>query len=161
MGDSPFLKEFYGSPAWSAKNVFSGYLGWFDGNPSTLKPFQKKEEAENFIKLVGGWDNLFEIAENSYMEGGFQWALQLTDHLLRLRPNDEKAELLRQSCLIALGNQESNPNSRYYYLSSAAQLDRDYQELIQKPKTLFPYKVFDIFHHKTQTVFFVSLFYTC
>ena len=128
LGDSPFLKEFYGSPAWSAKNVFSGYLGWFDGNPSTLKPLQKKEEAENFIKLVGGWDNLFEIAENSYMEGGFQWALQLTDHLLRLRPNDEKTELLRQSCLIALGNQESNPNSRYYYLSSAAQLDKDYQE---------------------------------
>ena len=27
-----------------------------------------------------------------------------------------------------LGNQESNPNSRYYYLSSAAQLDKDYQE---------------------------------
>ena len=128
LGDSPFLKEFYGSPAWSAKNVFSGYLGWFDGNPSTLKPLPKKEEAENFIKLVGGWDNLFEIAENSYMEGGFQWALQLTDYLLRLRPNDEKTELLRQSCLIALGNQESNPNSRYYYLSSAAQLDKDYQE---------------------------------
>ena len=128
LGDSPFLKEFYGSPAWSAKNVFSGYLGWFDGNPSTLKPLPKKEEAENFIKLVGGWDNLFEIAENSYMEGGFQWALQLTDHLLRLRPNDEKTELLRQSCLIALGNQESNPNSRYYYLSSAAQLDKDYKE---------------------------------
>ena len=77
---------------------------------------------------MGGWDNLFEIAENSYMEGGFQWALQLTDYLLRLRPNDEKTELLRQSCLIALGNQESNPNSRYYYLSSAAQLDKDYQE---------------------------------
>ena len=77
---------------------------------------------------MGGWDNLFKIAENSYMEGGFQWALQLTDHLLRLRPNDEKTELLRQSCLIALGNQESNPNSRYYYLSSAAQLDKDYRE---------------------------------
>ena len=27
-----------------------------------------------------------------------------------------------------LSNQESNPNSRYYYLSSAAQLDKDYQE---------------------------------
>ena len=27
-----------------------------------------------------------------------------------------------------LGSQESNPNSRYYYLSSAAQLDENYQE---------------------------------
>ena len=128
LGDSPYLKEFYGSPAWSAKNVFSGYLGWFDGNPSTLKPLPKKEEAENFIKLAGEWDDLFIIAEQSYIEGKFQWALQLTDYLLRVRPADEKTELLRRSCLIALGNKESNPNSRYYYLSSAAQLDKDYKE---------------------------------
>ena len=128
LADSPYLKEFYGSPAWSAKNVFSGYLGWFDGNPSTLKPLPKKEEAENFIKLVGDWNNLFLIAEQSYMEGRFQWALQLTDYLLRVKPNDEKTEILRQSCLIALGYKESNPNSRYYYLSSAAQLDKDYRE---------------------------------
>ena len=129
LGDSPYLKEFYGSPAWSAKNVFSGYLGWFDGNPSTLKPLPKKEEAENFIKLVGDWNDLFLIAEQSYIEGKFQWSLQLTDYLLRVRPADEKTELLRQSCLIALGKKESNPNSRYYYLSSAAQLDKDYQEI--------------------------------
>ena len=128
LADSPYLKEFYGSPAWSAKNVFSGYLGWFDGNPSTLKPLPKKEEAENFIKLVGDWNDLFLIAEQSYMEGRFQWALQLTDYLLRVKPNDEKTEILRQSCLIALGYKESNPNSRYYYLSSATQLDKDYRE---------------------------------
>ena len=128
LADSPYLKEFYGSPAWSAKNVFSGYLGWFDGNPSTLKPLPKKEEAENFIKLVGDWNDLFFIAEQSYMEGRFQWALQLTDYLLRVKPNDERTEILRQSCLIALGYKESNPNSRYYYLSSAAQLDKDYRE---------------------------------
>jgi alkyl sulfatase BDS1-like metallo-beta-lactamase superfamily hydrolase len=31
------------------------------------------------------------------------------------------------SCLKALGERESNPNSRYYYLSSAALLDDNYQ----------------------------------
>jgi len=34
---------------------------------------------------------------------------------------------LRMSCLKALGERESNPNSRYYYLSSAALLDKNYQ----------------------------------
>ena len=48
--------------------------------------------------------------------------------MLRVKPNDERTEILRQSCLIALGYKESNPNSRYYYLSSAAQLDKDYRE---------------------------------
>ena len=127
LGDSPFLKEFYGSPEWSAKNVFSGYLGWFNGNPSSLKPLPQIVEAENFIKLAGDWNSLFSTAEEAYVNGEFQWSLQLTDYLLKSKPNDTQASLLRQSSLVALGNKESNPNSRYYYLSSAAELDKDYQ----------------------------------
>ena len=127
LRDSPFLKEFYGSPGWSAKNVFSGYLGWFNGNPSSLKPLLQMVEAENFIKLAGNWDSLFTTAEEAYLNGEFQWSLQLTDYLLKSKPGETKARLLRQSSLIALGNKESNPNSRYYYLSSAAELDKDYQ----------------------------------
>ena len=128
LGDSPYLKEFYGTPAWSAKNVFSGYLGWFDGNPSTLKPLHLKDEAEKMIQLSGDWDSLFKVAEDAFLTDDFQWSLQLTDYLLRSRPDDQKTKLLRQSALEGLGSQESNPNSRYYYLSSAAQLDENYQE---------------------------------
>ena len=128
LGDSPYLKEFYGTPAWSAKNVFSGYLGWFDGNPSTLKPLPLKDEAEKMIQLSGDWDSLFKVAEDAFLTDDFQWSLQLTDYLLRSRPDDQKTKLLRKSALEGLGSQESNPNSRYYYLSSAAQLDENYQE---------------------------------
>ena len=127
LGDSPFLQEFYGSPAWSARNVFSGYLGWFDGNPSTLKPLSSKKEAENIIKLVGDWEGLLLIAEESYLEEEYQWSLQLSDYLLSARPDSKRARLLRQSVLQAIGELESNPNSRYYYLSSAAELAIDYQ----------------------------------
>ena len=127
LGDSPYLQEFYGSPAWSAKNVFSGYLGWFDGNPSSLKPLPKKEEASNIINLAGGWEKLFQEAEQSYLNDEFQWSLQLTDYLLRMKPGDRQTQLLRQSALVALGAKESNPNSRYYYLSSARELDENYK----------------------------------
>ena len=127
LGDSPYLQEFYGSPAWSAKNVFSGYLGWFDGNPSSLKPLSKREEATNIINLAGGWDKLFQEAEQSYLNEEFQWSLQLTDYLLRMKPDDRQTQLLRQSALVALGAKESNPNSRYYYLSSARELDENYK----------------------------------
>ena len=127
LGDSPFLKEFYGSPGWSARNVFSGYLGWFDGNPSTLKPLAKAEEANNLISIAGGWDNLFKIAEESFKNENYQWALQLTDYLLLSKPDNKESIVLRMSCLKALGEKESNPNSRYYYLSSAALLDENYE----------------------------------
>ena len=127
LGDSPFLKEFYGSPEWSARNVFSGYLGWFDGNPSTLKPLPKAEEANNLVSIAGGWDNLFKIAEESFKKENYQWALQLTDYLLLSKPDNKESIILRMSCLKALGEKESNPNSRYYYLSSAALLEENYE----------------------------------
>ena len=127
LGDSPFLKEFYGTAEWSARNVFSGYLGWFDGNPSTLKPLPKLEEANNLVTLAGGWNSLFKIAEESYKDKEYQWALQLTDYLLLTKPGNKEATILRMSSLMALGEKESNPNSRYYYLSSAALLDPDYK----------------------------------
>ena len=127
LGDSPFLKEFYGSPEWSARNVFSGYLGWFDGNPSTLKPLPKTEEANNLVSIAGGWDNLFKIAEESFKNDNYQWSLQLTDYLLLSKPDNKETIVLRMSCLKALGEKESNPNSRYYYLSSAALLDENYE----------------------------------
>ena len=57
LANSPFLKEFYGTPEWSAKNVFTGYLGWFDGNPSSLKPLKKStEEIYNFVKIDAKYD---------------------------------------------------------------------------------------------------------
>ncbi len=127
LGDSPYLKEFYGSPQWSARNVFSGYLGWFDGNPSTLKPLPRTEEANNLINLAGGWDNLFKTAEESFKKEKYQWALQLTDYLLLSKPGNKESIVLRMSCLKALGEKESNPNSRYYYLSSATLLDDNFQ----------------------------------
>ena len=128
LGDSPFLKEFYGSPEWSARNVFSGYLGWFDGNPSTLKPLPRMDEANNIIGLAGGWEKLFSIAEESFKKKQYQWALQLTDYLMLTKPNNKETNILRQSCLQALGERESNPNSRYFFLSSAALLDENYKQ---------------------------------
>ena len=127
LANSPFLKEFYGTPEWSAKNVFTGYLGWFDGNPSSLKPLKKSTEASNIINLSGSWDNLFNKADEALKNKEFQWALQLTDYLLEKKPNNKRAVLLRQNALEGLGEMQSNPNARYYYLSSAKELDPDYE----------------------------------
>ena len=67
------------------------------------------------------------IRDRSYLNEEFQWSLQLTDYLLRMKPDDRQTQLLRQSALVALGAKESNPNSRYYYLSSARELDENYK----------------------------------
>ena len=136
LKSSPFLKEFYGTPQWSSKNVFTGYLGWFDGNPSTLNPVSEVEEAERIIKLSGGRSKVFSEAKKSLDERDYQWALQLTDYLLLDDPSDVETKKIRTSALNFLGEMSANPNARYYYLSSAAELLPTFKE----PPLLTPTK---------------------
>ena len=136
LKSSPFLKEFYGTPQWSSKNVFTGYLGWFDGNPSTLNPVSEAEEAERIIKLSGGRSKVFSEAKKSLDEKDYQWALQLTDYLLLDDPSDVETKKIRTSALNFLGEMSANPNARYYYLSSAAELLPTFKE----PPLLTPTK---------------------
>ena len=133
LSQSPYLQEFYGRVDWSVKNIFNGYLGWFDGNASTLLPMPKKEQAEKMAALAGGVNKLLENVQNAFDKKDFQWALELTDHLIRLNPEDNLYKEIRYECLTNLGAQQSNPNARNYFLSQALELKGQSMDLITKP----------------------------
>jgi alkyl sulfatase BDS1-like metallo-beta-lactamase superfamily hydrolase len=122
LAQSPNLQEFYGKPSWSARMIFEGNVGWFDGNPATLQPLGPRSEAEHVAKLAGGADALARQLEEAVTAQDWQWALQLSDYVLRLAPDDAKARAARVRALTARGEAESNPNARHYYLMSAIEL---------------------------------------
>lgn len=122
LQDSPWLKEFYGKTEWSVKNVFTGYMGFFDGNPTTLLPLKREEKAKNIEKLAGGKTKLLEQIEEGINQQSFQWVLELTDYYLVLYPKESKVIDFRVEALTQLGAKQSNPNARNYYLTSALEL---------------------------------------
>ncbi|MCD6584279.1 MAG: MBL fold metallo-hydrolase [Desulfobacteraceae bacterium] len=122
LAKSPYLQEFYGTVAWSVRSIFDGNLGWFDGNPSNLFPLPLDTRARQIAKLAGGGNELQSQAEKAFNEGDYQWTLELTDYLTRLMPNNKNVTDLRVKALIALGEKQSNPNARHYYLTCAAEL---------------------------------------
>lgn len=121
---SPYLKEFYGTVEWSVRSVFDGYLGWFDGNPTNLFPLSPGAYAERFVELAGGETALTDRSVEAVAEGRHQWALELTDQLLTHNPDNQAALAARVEALTALGEKQSNPNARHYYLTRAAELDQ-------------------------------------
>ncbi|RMF23553.1 MAG: MBL fold metallo-hydrolase [Deltaproteobacteria bacterium] len=122
LARSPYLAEFYGTVAWSVRSVFDGNLGWFDGNPTRLDPLAPLERAKRMAELAGGRDRLLAQAREAARQRDWRWVLELTDHLLQLDREDERAKKLRIAALEALGGQASNPNARHYYLTRAAEL---------------------------------------
>lgn len=125
--ESPFLYEFYGTVRWSVKSIFSGYLGWFNGNPSDLDPLSRVEEATRFSNIVGGNENMLVALRQAIQAQDMQWALELSDRLIALEYSLDEVNSLRQDALIYIGERSSNPNKRNYFLTSAIELDKNFK----------------------------------
>ena len=116
-----YLKEYYGNIEWGVRGIFSGYLGWFDGNPTTLFPLSNVEEANRIAALAGGADALMAQAQASLSESP-QWTAQLCDYLLALNYEMNFVKLLKADALEKLGSQLLTATGRNYYFSVAKQL---------------------------------------
>lgn len=114
-----YLRPYYGNPQWAVRAIFSGYLGWFDGNPSNLFPLADKQEAQRMAKLAGGENALRASVARALNEQDYQWAAQLCDYLLALDPNDKAAMLDKAQALTALAQDKLTTTARNYYISSA------------------------------------------
>ncbi len=117
-----YLREYYGNIEWSVRAIFTGYLGWFDGNPTHLFTLPPKVKAEQMAKLAGGESALRAAAHQSIEEGNAQWCAELCDHLLALAPNHQEIRDLKAKALEVLAENLITATGRNYYLTVAQEL---------------------------------------
>jgi len=122
LASAPYLQPFYGKVSWSVRAMFSGNLGWFDGDAANLQPLTRQERAAMMADMAGGTEKLLAWAVTYADEGKPQAALELTGYLLQLDANHRAAKELRVKALTALAENEENPNARNYYLSEAMEI---------------------------------------
>lgn len=120
--DLPYLQEFYGTVAWSVRGIYTGYLGWFDGNPTHLNPLPPQEFAMRMVKQMGGLKAVLAEIAVANAAGEYQWALELADLLLVQDPEAITVQQAKAAALMGLGRQETSANGRHYYLACAREL---------------------------------------
>ena len=138
LASSAYLQEFYGKVNWCVKNIFIGYLGYFDGNPSTLLPLSPVEKAKEIAQISGGEQELLKSASKAIEDKKYQWALELSTYLKVLNVDQDKVKQIRIEALTQLGSLQSNPNARHYFLTCAMEekgLDL-HKEVNVKPEVL-------------------------
>lgn len=123
LAKKPYLQEFYGTVAWSVRAIYSGNLGWFDGNPTSLFPLSPHDRAGRMAELAGGEAALLDAARKALDSGDFQWAAELADHVMLLDPDGADARRLKADALLALGVRQKSANARNYYITSARELE--------------------------------------
>ncbi len=122
LSRAPYLQQFYGTVPWAVRSIYTGTLGWFNGNPTGLFPLSASERARRTIDMVGGEVKLLSLSRSALETGDVQWALELVDHLLALDANHQEGRSLRATALEILARDQSSANARNYYLSVAQQL---------------------------------------
>jgi uncharacterized sulfatase len=122
LANKDYLREYYGNVQWAVRQLFNGYLGWFDGNPTNLFPLSPREEARRTADLAGGEEVLLERARNALISGDCQWAAQLTDYLIALNPKASEPKKIKAQALEALAEQLLTATGRNYYMTCAQEL---------------------------------------
>jgi alkyl sulfatase BDS1-like metallo-beta-lactamase superfamily hydrolase len=104
------IGESYGKLTWSIRGIYEGYVGWYDGNVSTMFGPPSQGYAE-VVKLAGGADAVAARALR-LVESDAVRALYLTDMALAVDSRHRPALEARLAALRWLDTHSANSNER-------------------------------------------------
>ena len=102
--------ESYGKLSWTVRGIYEGYVGWFDGNVSTMFGSPSQAYGE-IVSLAGGPDA---VASRALALSGSDpvQTLYLTDMSLAANPRHKPSLMARIAALKTLDTQSTNSNER-------------------------------------------------
>jgi len=122
LGEHWCNRDYYGSVNHNAKAVYNLYLGWFDGNPSTLHPLPPVESSTRYVEYMGGADAVIARARVDHEAGEYRWVAQVLNHVVFADATNTEARELLAEALTQLGYQTENGVWRNFYLTGAQEL---------------------------------------
>ncbi|WP_201276879.1 alkyl sulfatase dimerization domain-containing protein [Microbulbifer sp. ALW1] len=119
----PWLQEYYGTVAHSVRNIYGGYIGWWEGDPTQLARPAPKARSEQYVRVMGGRDAVLKEGRDAIDKKNYGWAAELLTHLVNADPSDMEARKLKAEALRNWGYLQTNIYWRMYGISGARELD--------------------------------------
>ncbi|MBI3471277.1 MAG: hypothetical protein HY013_07970 [Candidatus Solibacter usitatus] len=123
LASQPYLREYYGVVADCVRNIYFGYMGWFNADAATLEPLPYLERARRYVDLAGGPGPMLEKIRTALANREHSWAAELATWLVRADRNQLEARRLKARALRELGYRQISANRRNFYLTAALELE--------------------------------------
>jgi alkyl sulfatase BDS1-like metallo-beta-lactamase superfamily hydrolase len=123
LAGHPWLNEDYGTVKHAVRNIYGGYLGWFQGDPWTLDPLPYLERAKRYVELIGGRSAVLKKAQKAIKDKEYTWAAELLTNLIRIDHDDMEARKLKAEAYRQFAYTLTNVNWRNWSLTAVAELE--------------------------------------
>ena len=104
------IGEGYGRISWSVRGIYESYMGWFDGNPTSMFSTPVDDAYPQLVELAGGAEAVATLAETQIESGDYELALHSADIALRAAPKSIRALQARLAAFKALLAASDNSN---------------------------------------------------
>jgi alkyl sulfatase BDS1-like metallo-beta-lactamase superfamily hydrolase len=107
LAKKPYLQPVYDESQYIVRNIWRLLCGWYDGNPSHLKPAPESQQAEEIAKLAGGVNALVDRAKALLKEGDLRLACHVIEWAHMAAPNDRAVHEARADIYDQRASQET------------------------------------------------------
>jgi len=102
--------------------VINRYLGYWDGNPATLRPLAPRESAPLFVEMMGGPDAIIARARQLMDSGDYLLAIEILNKLVFGEPEHAAGRRLLADAFEQVGFQPESPSVRNSFLAATLEL---------------------------------------
>jgi linear primary-alkylsulfatase len=115
-------RSYHGSVEHNSRAVINRYLGYWDGNPTTLIPLSPSDSAPLYVEMMGGSEPILTKGKELYDDGRYREAQEIVNKLVYAEPDSVEAKGLLADIFEQIGYQQESPSVRNSFLSAAFEL---------------------------------------
>jgi len=115
-------RSYHGSVEHNSRAVVNRYLGYWDGNPTTLIPLSPEDSAPLYVEMMGGASKIIARGQQLYNEGKYRLAQEILNKLIYAEPGNQQGKDLLADVFEQIGYQQESPSVRNSFLAAAYEL---------------------------------------
>jgi alkyl sulfatase BDS1-like metallo-beta-lactamase superfamily hydrolase len=115
-------RSYHGSVEHNSRAVINRYLGYWDGNPTTLIPLSPEDSAPLYVEMMGGASKIIAKGRELYNQGKYRHAQEILNKLVYAEPQNQEAKDLLADVFEQIGYQQESPSVRNSFLAAALEL---------------------------------------
>jgi alkyl sulfatase BDS1-like metallo-beta-lactamase superfamily hydrolase len=115
-------RSYHGSVEHNSRAVINRYLGYWDGNPTTLIPLSPEDSAPLYVEMMGGAGAILAKARELAEAGQYKHAQEILNKLVYAEPGNQEAKDKLADVFEQIGYQQESPSVRNSFLAAAYEL---------------------------------------